>query len=204
MKLSKKLIEINVISLVIFILILLAVKFTNLFTNINLYIHSLFLLIQNNYLLIFSSIIAFIFDTTSMVVISLIISIFIWKKYSKKEAIFFSITMLFDALILFILKNLFQIQRPLNGFETDFAFPSGHATTAILFFSLLTYFIIKKYKNLKLKMIIISIFMITLISLTRLYLGVHYISDILAGLALGTFIFTLSIIIQNGRSKSRI
>lgn len=197
MKPSKKLVGINVISLLIFIILLVLVKFTEIFTSLNILIHSLFLSIQNDILIDISRFIGFIFDTTSLVIISLVISIYLLKKYSKKEALFFSITMLADAIILFIFKNLIKLQRPLNGFETNFGFPSGHTTTAIVFFGLLTYFLLKKSK---LKIVYISAFMVLLIALSRLYLGVHWLTDIIGGLALGTFILTLSFILKNDRS----
>ena len=123
-------------------------------------------------------------------------------KHHKKEAAFLSITMLADAFILFIIKLLFKIPRPLSNFitETDFSFPSGHATTAVVFFGILSYLILKKYKNVNFEVITASIFMVLLIGSTRLYLGIHWLSDIIGGFALGIFILTTSIIIKNGRS----
>ncbi len=110
--------------------------------------------------------------------------------------------MLADAFILFIIKLLFKIPRPLSNFitETDFSFPSGHATTAVVFFGILSYLILKKYKNVNFEVITASIFMVLLIGSTRLYLGIHWLSDIIGGFALGIFILTTSIIIKNGRS----
>lgn len=200
MKYKKNLIYTSIISLLVFILITILVKYTKFFISLNLYINSLFSFIENSFFINFSKFIAVVFDTTTIVVISLILSIYLWKEYSKKEAIFFSLVMLSDAVILFILKLLLKIPRPISKFitETDFSFPSGHATTAVVFFSLLTYLIIKKYKNFK----FLSIFMILLIVFTRLYLGIHWFSDILAGIALGIFILTLSIIIKNKNGRS--
>jgi len=206
MKIPKKLIWMNVISLIVFILILIGVKFTELFTNLDLYVNSLFFSVTNSFLIMFSKNIHIIFDTTIMVIISIIISVFLLIKHMKKEAAFLSITMLADALILFILKMLLEIPRPISNFvtETDFSFPSGHATTTVVFFGVLSYLVLKKYKNVNLEITLASFFMVLLISFTRLYLGIHWFSDVLGGIFLGGFILTSSLIIkhvlENGRS----
>ena len=196
----------NVVSLIVFILISIGVKFTKLFTNLDLYVSSMFSSVTSSFLIMFSKNIHFIFDTTSMVVISIIISIFLLIKHSRKNAAFLSITMLADALILLILKLLLEIPRPISNFitETDFSFPSGHATTTVVFFGILSYLIINKYKNVNFEIALASFFMVLLISFTRLYLGIHWFSDVLGGIFLGEFILTGSLIIkhvlENGRS----
>ena len=206
MKNLKKLILMNVVSLIVFILISIGVKFTKLFTNLDLYVSSMFSSVTSSFLIMFSKNIHFIFDTTSMVVISIIISIFLLIKHSRKNAAFLSITMLADALILLILKLLLEIPRPISNFitETDFSFPSGHATTTVVFFGILSYLIINKYKNVNFEIALASFFMVLLISFTRLYLGIHWFSDVLGGIFLGEFILTGSLIIkhvlENGRS----
>lgn len=149
--------------------------------------------IQNNFFTSFSKVIGIIFDTNLMIIFSLIIVAWLFARSSKKESIIFGSVMLTDAILLWIIKKLIVIQRPLNSLvaETNFAFPSGHTTSAIVFFGLLTYLISRKNS----KMIYSSIFMILLISFTRLYLNVHWLTDILGGFALGTFLLTLGIIL---------
>ncbi len=191
---KKKLLTINIISLFLFLLITILVKYTKTFTNINLYFNSIFNSIQIDILVKIYKLIAFIFDAKFLIVITLLLSFFIWKKYSKNDAIFFTLTMIFNGIIIFLLKSILKIERPLNILETSFSFPSGHATTAVVFFGLLSYFL---YKNFKIKSIYIPIFMVLFISFTRLYLGVHWISDILGGIVLGIFILTLSILLQD-------
>lgn len=192
MKINKKLVYVNIISLIVFILILLLVKL-GLFLKLDLTISSLMLLIQNNFLTSISKVIWFIFDTKSMIVISLLISILLWFKDSKKDSIFFISTMILNALFIFGIKFLTEIERPLNSLitETDFAFPSGHVTTAVVFFGILTYLFKNKSKDFKILYILTILFIV----FTRLYLNSHWLSDVLGGFALGTFILTLSIMI---------
>ena len=70
--------------------------------------------------------------------------------------------------------------------ESSFSFPSGHAMASMAFYGLIIYFIDKNMKNEKLKKIIsISLsILIFLIGISRIYLGVHYASDVIAGFAI--------------------
>ncbi len=200
MKISKNLILLNIISLLIFIFILIEILYKGFIVNWDLSINSLILTIENNFLTILSKTFSFIFDTTSIIIISLVILIYLWFKDSKKDSIFFAIAMILDLAIIFILKEMAQRARPLNSliFETGFAFPSGHSTTTVVFFGSLTYLILSKnkLKSIRLTTILISVFTILLIGFTRLYLNVHWLTDILGGFAIGTFILTGSIIVK--------
>ncbi len=85
-----------------------------------------------------------------------------------------------------LLKNIVARPRP-EGFrlveESGYSFPSGHSMVSMAFYGFFVYLIFKKVKNPYLKwssMIVIS-FIITAIGLSRIYLGVHYASDVIAG-----------------------
>ena len=95
-----------------------------------------------------------------------------------------------------ILKNIFRRTRPLFKHlvkESCFSFPSGHAMVSFCFYGLIIYFIHKS--NLKHKRIyeILLIVIIVLIGLTRIYLGVHYFSDIIGGFLFGLLYLLLFI-----------
>jgi len=198
MKASKKLIWISILSFVVFILLLIKISFSNF--SLDQILNSLMSTIQINFLINFSEFISVLFDTVSMIIISIIIAvIFLWKHY-KKESLLFIFIILASALVSLILKNLIERPRPINALvtETSYAFPSGHSVTAVVFFGFLIYSAFKKSKSNALKMFtaIASVFMILLIGFTRLYLNVHWLSDIIAGLAIGLFILTLGIILK--------
>jgi undecaprenyl-diphosphatase len=94
-------------------------------------------------------------------------------------------------LFVFFLKNIIKRQRPdeINHlvYQSGYSFPSGHATLAVIFYGLLAYFLIKKIKHWESKVgvFLLSVFLIFFIGLSRVYLGVHYPSDVLAGFLLG-------------------
>lgn len=64
-----------------------------------------------------------------------------------------------------------------------YSFPSGHSMISAAFYGFLIYLIYKKVKNKKLKITLIIVLSILIVSIgiSRIYLGVHYTSDVLAG-----------------------
>jgi undecaprenyl-diphosphatase len=101
-----------------------------------------------------------------------------------------------SATTTYVLKHIFYRARPLGSLylETDSSFPSGHTTAAMALYGFLLYTIWKHDKHcLKNPLIIFLIILIALIGISRLYLGVHYLSDVLAGYAIGFIWLLLSI-----------
>lgn len=86
-----------------------------------------------------------------------------------------------------ILKSLINRPRPsyADAFVQEIytSFPSGHAMLSVILYGMLAYFLILTLKNLRLRILIafIAILVIVLIGISRLYLGVHYLSDVIAG-----------------------
>ena len=119
----------------------------------------------------------------------LIILFFIYKKY-RSFVWPFIFTVVSAELVTFVGKIMIQRIRPEGGVLTmlDFSFPSGHSTIAVTMYGFLAYLIIRQLKEKTAKIVVIlgAIFIILLIGFSRLYLGVHYVSDILAGYLVGT------------------
>ncbi|MCC9136856.1 phosphatase PAP2 family protein [Pontibacter silvestris] len=70
----------------------------------------------------------------------------------------------------------------------NFSFPSGHATTAMALYGMCAYFLVRHFKKNSSKRKASSwagVILILLVGFTRIYLGVHYLSDVLAGFLLG-------------------
>lgn len=153
--------------------------------------------IQTPILTIFSEILALIFDPLTLIIISLIIAIYLYIKSSKKQGVILASAILLTCILVKAFKELFQRIRPLNQIiqETGFSFPSGHTTMAVAFFGLITYlFSENKSKKTKTTISLISILMILLTGFTRIYLRVHWLTDIIGGFILGGTILLLSIL----------
>ena len=151
---------------------------------ISSHIHELYNPILNKIMIFITS----IDNPLPVAVISfLLISYFLYKKYYF-ETTFFITSILTSASLVFIIKNLVKRPRPLHKLIEvgGYSFPSGHATiSTALAFSL--YLIFKdKVKSENLLLILAVIYPI-MISFTRVYLNVHYVSDVLAGIGLGLF-----------------
>ena len=115
--------------------------------------------------------------------ICLIIIIVFWKKI---EGISVAINLIISFLANQILKRIVARPRPTEYRiieELGYSFPSGHSMVSMAFYGLLIYFIYRKVKNPYIKWISCTLLtiLIFLIGLSRIYLGVHYASDVLAG-----------------------
>jgi len=189
----------NIFFLFVFIFILLEILFNGVLIKWDLGINFWISQLSNSCFVEVSKAIGIIFDTINMIIFSLLISIFLLVRSSKKQAIFFGSTMLLTGALIYLIKELVQRARPINSLvlDTSFAFPSGHATIVVVFFGILIYLtsIKSKSKHLNLSILVISELIILLVSFTRLYLNLHWFTDVLAGIALGFFILTSSIII---------
>ena len=85
-----------------------------------------------------------------------------------------------------LFKRILQRPRPTEYRiiqETGYSFPSGHSMISMAFYGYLIYLIYKHVKNKYIKWISISLLsiLICLIGISRIYLGVHYTSDVLGG-----------------------
>lgn len=95
-----------------------------------------------------------------------------------------------------MLKKIFIRARPLKYFlieQEGYSFPSGHAMVSMSFYTTMTYLLVKNMSNQNAKKIlwIINFIIVTSIGFSRIYLGVHWPTDILVGYLLG-YIFYYS------------
>ena len=91
-----------------------------------------------------------------------------------------------SAFVNFTLKQILQRSRPIEHRiiqESGYSFPSGHSMVSMAFYGYLIYLIYKHIKNKYLKILLISLLSLLIINIgtSRIYLGVHYTSDVLAG-----------------------
>lgn len=128
------------------------------------------------------------------------LSFFIFK--SKKTSIFVWINLISITILNQVLKFILHRPRPTDFRiieESGYSFPSGHSMASMAFYGFLIYLIYKKINNKHLKwgLICFLSILILFIGISRIYLGVHYTSDVLAGFLISVAYLILFISIVN-------
>ena len=114
---------------------------------------------------------------------------------------------LLAGIITYLIKLIISRPRPIEALiriPSSFSFPSGHTLTSLVFYGLLFYLISAK-SNRKVKIIsfIVSFFIISLVAISRIYLGVHYFTDVVGGFVIGIpcLMMIINIIEKNFKEK---
>jgi len=113
----------------------------------------------------------------------------LFKNY-RREAVLFLLTFSVGVLLNLLLKDAVARARPdiapLTQ-EVFYSYPSGHSMNALVFYGLLTYLVYRVSRNLTLSMLVGlgSSLLVLAIGISRVYLGVHYPSDVIAGYLAG-------------------
>ena len=130
-----------------------------------------------------AKIISTIFNDKILLLIMVLLSVFLFWIKEAKKAIFIFFSAGFGGLILFIIKYTVQRVRPLPEVFSGYSFPSGHSTIIVVFFLSLL-FIINKKEILSM----LATFAIIAVPISRVVLGAHFLSDVIAGLLLGSIV----------------
>lgn len=108
-----------------------------------------------------------------------------------------------------LLKQVFQRGRPIFNEPllalASYSFPSGHVTGATLFYGMLAAFLATRTPELgrQVALYATASFMVLLVSITRVYLGAHYFSDVVAAAAWGTAWLVLCLVVVAAELRSR-
>jgi undecaprenyl-diphosphatase len=127
--------------------------------------------------------------TLSIIIIT---SLIFWLWQKKIYIIPFIVTVLGTEIFVFLGKLVFERPRPIDVayfLEKSYSFPSGHAAIACALFGFLIYYSWRNLKkiNTKINLLFLGLIFILAIGFSRLYLGVHFLSDVLGGYLLGLF-----------------
>lgn len=117
-----------------------------------------------------------------------LLSLFIFR--DKKINTSIVVNLIIVTIINNLIKIIFMRARPdINPLviETSYSFPSGHSMISMAFYGYLIYIIYTHKNNIKVKWLLITLLsiLILLIGISRIYLGVHYASDVIGGFCFG-------------------
>jgi len=151
------------------------------------------------------SAITFIGDVKVLLPLSILLVLYLFYKKENLKSSLIASTLILGVLTSETLKFLVSRARPENALMklSDYSFPSGHVLMSTLFFLLVIYLFKNSMKDKVLRKLFITMLIIIpiLISFSRLYLNVHWLTDVIAGIIIGIFWTALFIKINNLETK---
>lgn len=194
----KEFIKVNkyyLITIILMLLTFILVKkhFSYELLTLDTFIHDKLLTLYHtdflNYIMRFTSLLGSVYFYIIVLLIALI-----------KSKIYFKLTIV-PLITSYITNMTFKLiinrNRPLTWIVTpplDPSFPSGHTICSVVFYGIIIYLLKNiKNNNLRLTLRILLTLLIILIGISRLYLGVHFLSDVLTAYLLGILILTMFI-----------
>ena len=184
----------NFIMLVsIFTFLIIAIGYDSFLKNFDLRIINFIQGFESSELTIFYKSITDIADTWQSTILVAVITVILYFLKYKREALFLVLTMSTCGIIMSFIKNIFERQRPeihrlieVSGLS----FPSGHSTSATIMYLTLGIIAINVFQKTSKYLILLISIWCSVVSLTRIYLGVHYPTDAIAAICLGFFVVT--------------
>ena len=142
-------------------------------------------------------------DMKQSAIITVMIVIILFASKFKREALFLTLTMGTCGIVMSFIKIIFNRPRPnihrlveLNSLS----FPSGHSTSATILYLSLALISVKLMKKNTYTPILVATVGILFIVSSRIYLGVHYPTDTIAGMSLGSIIVIVYNLIYYSRT----
>ncbi|MBI3633707.1 MAG: phosphatase PAP2 family protein [Candidatus Vogelbacteria bacterium] len=115
----------------------------------------------------------------------------LWKKHRSFLKYYISFFVLNEVLV-YILKIFIDRPRPIGAIkygEVNGSMPSGHAAAAIFIYGFICYLILNSFPKMPYRKVLASflVVFVILIGFSRLYLDVHFLSDVIIGYLVGGF-----------------
>ncbi|MEG3938067.1 phosphatase PAP2 family protein [Microcoleus sp. S36b_A3] len=162
-------------------------------TSILLYLRSLHTPLRDRLMLGLT----FLGEPNVLLMLSVSLGIILWVRKHRSEATTIAVTGVGGLGLNLLLKQLFARDRPLLWERTVdvkfYSFPSGHAMISMIIYGLLGYLLGSRFPKQRWLIYSLTVVLIAAIGLSRLYLGVHWPTDVIAGYIAG-FIWLLACI----------
>lgn len=138
-----------------------------------------------------------------------LIGFYLFFLKNKSAAFKIAAVSITSVIVMFLMKLFLHRNRPLIPLIAKvhgYSFPSGHTFTSVTFYGIVAYIIYLNVKNTAVKWLLISFFilLIFLVGFSRVYLRLHYASDVIAGFCLGTIWLVLAkwFLVKTGNTKA--
>jgi membrane-associated phospholipid phosphatase len=124
---------------------------------------------------------------------SVLASAYLFKKRLYGASTGLAVAVIGGVILNNLLKMLFQRPRPLSESTliaiSGWSFPSGHAMNSIIFYGMIAYLLARGFPSWGLRVVVVTAALSVsfIVGLSRIYLQVHYASDVMAGFAGGLF-----------------
>lgn len=156
----------------------------------DLWFENLLLSVRNPFLVQIFKGITFFGNTTTVIGLTVLFGIFLlWTKTRRTYLTGLFVSLVGAAGTTYVLKEVVGRLRPSGSIptniETDFSFPSGHATASMAFYGFTAYILCQLYPLRAKAILSAATIVILLIGFSRLYLGLHFPTDVIAGYVVG-------------------
>ena len=189
-----------VISIIVFIGIMASVILNKLYF-IDSYVHSYFLFLSSSDVARVAGVFTHLADTLVVVIAIALLCSFLLIKKRYSVLIFTIFTSVSGFIVVSGLKILVHRVRPegVLFIEKGFSFQSGYVFKAMIFVLILWFVLVRNWKSKSLKKVfyLFTSLFVLLIAFSRIVMGVHWFSDVFAGLVFGIFWFSLCILIYS-------
>lgn len=184
-------------SVAFFLAFLLLTIFRSSFHTIDVQVNAFTPTIRSSLLTTLTLGVALIFETNSLVLISIVISVVLLLKQRKQLGLLLFGAMGGDALLVATLKAIDQVDRPTNGIYAamGFSYPSGHSAAVVVLIGILSYLVLRRYHSMRAKAAVgmgLGV-LVGVVGFDRIYLNVHWFSDMLGGWLFGAFWLTFAV-----------
>lgn len=148
-------------------------------------------------------------DTIVEIIFTILVIIYFYMRNKRREAHFYAVNIAVIAAISQSVKYLSKRPRPGGEWLVHiggYSFPSGHALISMTAALILIYFILAALNNKILAHLISIIIFVysAFIGLSRVYVGVHYLSDVVGGWAIASLWVFITLLIYRRRSIEKI
>lgn len=176
------------------------------FINIDSHIENFFLSIRNPLGLDFFAAVTWLGEWKILIFVVILAVAVLWIKNKKEYILPFLTTVVGAGIFGQIAKIIFERARPIGNSEMGdpFSFPSGHALIALAFYGFWIYFFRQNATSRFKKSIYLAsgVLLVLLIGVSRLYLDMHFFSDVVGGFLFGAIWLAIGIYIHKKNSRT--